>query len=218
METFGELLRRYRLRSGKTQVELAEAISSHQPFISNFERGRAVPDRAEVIKIGQALSLPESATNELLCAANLDPLDLKTCTGKEEISVADIIPPSQVFNVHSVRSDPSREFEVRIRDIQDLLTSLDQKIGSQAEPNELKKGLQQQIGDLEAAVEELKTKSSELTAPIKLPELQKIAVKLIPTTSFEALEGHRADENSRCFTFSPFLVEPGGKTVSRRSG
>jgi hypothetical protein len=139
--------------------------------------------------------LTESATNELLRAANFEPLDAQASNGKEEISIADFVPPSQVFNVHSVRSDPSREFEVRIRDIQDLLTSLEQKIGSQEGPNELKNGLQQQIGDLEAAVGELKTKSSELTAPIKLPELQKIAVKLIPTTSFEALEGHRADEN-----------------------
>jgi tetratricopeptide (TPR) repeat protein/transcriptional regulator with XRE-family HTH domain len=63
---FGELLRRYRLASGLSQEELAERSGLAVRTIANMERGRtARPHRRSVRSIALALTLPESAQQQL---------------------------------------------------------------------------------------------------------------------------------------------------------
>lgn len=66
--TFGKLLVAHRNRAGLASEELASRLGVHRNSITNWERGRSVPKRATVLKLGNILSLTKSDVDELLAS------------------------------------------------------------------------------------------------------------------------------------------------------
>lgn len=70
---FGELLRRWRLRRGLSQLALAAAASTPARHVSFLETGRSRPGTDLVLRLAAALDVPLRGRNELLSAAGLAP-------------------------------------------------------------------------------------------------------------------------------------------------
>jgi transcriptional regulator with XRE-family HTH domain len=71
--TVGEMLRDWRLRRRRSQLDLAVAVPVSQRHLSTVERGRARPSRSMVLRLADALDLPPAARNSLLVAAGFAP-------------------------------------------------------------------------------------------------------------------------------------------------
>lgn len=193
---FGALLKQYRYLSGFSQTDLAKALENHQPVISNYERGRAIPTKDEILAIAKVLNLNEGQTNELLTSADFTPI-----TKDIEIEA------TNVYNVYGLSSNPSyRELNIQIQDIRDSIASLGEHLEksdtqNSSQNNPSSQELRSQIRDLQTSISELQATSQEITAPVALPSKQQLEVRLIPTTSFERLEEYRAEEN-KWFTWA----------------
>lgn len=72
-ETVGAMLRDWRLKRRRSQLDLAVEVPVSQRHLSTVERGRARPSRAMVLRLADALDLPPSARNALLVAAGFAP-------------------------------------------------------------------------------------------------------------------------------------------------
>lgn len=177
--SLGELIRKLRVSAGKTQIELANDIGSHQPFISNFEKDRMTPDRDQILKIARSLELNEDDLNLLLEKANYPTYS----SDKDSVEG-----PARKESKEEV----SKEFNTQIKDLKYLVSSLEEKIES-GKPDEGE--LKNQIEELQTTVADIQKKGATLTAPVQLPSSQKMAVKLIPTNMFNTLEEYRSDQN-----------------------
>ena len=69
----GELLRRFRLRDGRSQSALAKALGFSASTINMLESGERRPSRDSVIAIARALSLSDGEMDQLLLAAHQMP-------------------------------------------------------------------------------------------------------------------------------------------------
>src|SRR4051812_1750135 len=70
-ETFGSLLRRFRLSAGLTQEGLAERAGLSTRGIQDLERGVRLAPRAETLRmLADALNLDEPALKTLIAAAH----------------------------------------------------------------------------------------------------------------------------------------------------
>lgn len=77
-ETFGQQLRRYRLRAGKTQEELADAIDVDFTYISKIENDKARPPKRERIeRAAHFLDLDQEEEIDLLLLAEKLPSDVQ---------------------------------------------------------------------------------------------------------------------------------------------
>jgi transcriptional regulator with XRE-family HTH domain len=72
--TLGLLLRGWRDRRGRSQLELSFDVGVSQRHISFIESGRSVPSRSLLIAIAQALDMPFRERNSLLLAAGFAPI------------------------------------------------------------------------------------------------------------------------------------------------
>lgn len=76
--SFGQKLREYRLRAGKTQEDLADAIDVDFTYISKIENNRARPPKRERIEhAAQFLDLNQDEEIELLLLAEKLPSDVQ---------------------------------------------------------------------------------------------------------------------------------------------
>ena len=71
---FGELLRLWRSRRGRTQFELAGHAGFSQRHLGFLESGRSRPSRSAVVILADALEVPVGERNVLLQAAGFAPL------------------------------------------------------------------------------------------------------------------------------------------------
>lgn len=179
--SLGELIRKMRLSAGKTQIDLANEIGTHQPFISNFEKDRMKPDRGQVIEIAASLGLKDDELNLLLDKATYDRYNPES----DHIERVKITQPTET------KAEISKEFNTQLEDLKYLVSSLDSKF-EEGKPSE---DLKNQIDELQTTVADLQKKGATLSAPVQLPSSQKMAVKLIPTNTFDTLEEYRADQN-----------------------
>lgn len=207
---FHELMKKYRYESGVTQVDLAKALENHQPVISNFERGRSIPTRDEILAITKVLKLNEIQTNDLLVAAKYEPLQEIVISGNVSNEMFISGEGNRINN--STQSNTSvRELNIQIQDLKDSISSLSEHVlknnngGNSAKQSPQSETLLSQVQDLQSAIAELQTTSKEITAPVALPTKQQLEVRLIPTTSFERLEEYREDEN-KWFTWSGLFL------------
>lgn len=206
---FHELLKKYRYESGFTQVDLAQALDTHQPVISNYERGRSTPTRDEILAIAKVLNLNDTQTNDLLRTINYSPI--KDDNLDIDISEAISISGNVVKSWYSQpTSNTYRELNIQIQDLKDAISSLSDNFERNDSSNITKsstnsEGLIAQVQDLQAAISELQATSKEITAPVALPTKQQLEVRLIPTTSFERLEEYRSEEN-KWFTWAGIFV------------
>ena len=58
--TFGERLRRARIRNAITQVELANKMNTNQATISNWESGKVVPNKEKKEKLKNIVGIGET--------------------------------------------------------------------------------------------------------------------------------------------------------------
>ncbi|WP_110715288.1 helix-turn-helix domain-containing protein [Salinicola acroporae] len=181
-DSLGDLLRKMRVSSGKTQVDLANDIGSHQPFISNFEKGRMKPGRDQILKIGHSIGLEADELNLLLAAADYDKYE----PGNDKIEK--IVSSSNKESKEEI----SKGFNTQLEDLKYIVSSLDSKL-TEGKPGEDE--LKNQIEELQTTVEDLRKKGATLSAPVQLPSSQKMAVKLVPTSTFDTLEEYRSDQN-----------------------
>src|SRR5262245_64626794 len=68
---FGELLRRWRVRRGMSQLALAGAAGTPPRHVSFLETGRSRPGADLVLRLADALDVPLRGRNELMAAAGL---------------------------------------------------------------------------------------------------------------------------------------------------
>lgn len=74
--TFGELLKRFREKSGLLQVDLAKTIGVTQTYIGHLEKGRTKPPNTERCReMARALSLSKDDTRKLIDAAMSERMD-----------------------------------------------------------------------------------------------------------------------------------------------
>ena len=108
---FGEVLRRFRLRDGRSQSALAKALGFSASTINMLESGERRPSRDSVIAIARALSLSDSETDQLLLAAHLMP------TAFDRLSPADsdLQAVIAVLSSQAVPDDKKRHFRELIR-------------------------------------------------------------------------------------------------------
>ena len=72
--TFGEELRRWRNKRGRSQLELAAQAGYSQRHLSFLESGRSKPSRKTVLNLVEALDVPVHARNGLLQSAGFAPV------------------------------------------------------------------------------------------------------------------------------------------------
>jgi transcriptional regulator with XRE-family HTH domain len=70
----GELLRDWRARRGKSQLDTALDADMSQRHLSFIESGRSVPGRDKLLAVAEALDVPLRERNTLLLAAGYAPL------------------------------------------------------------------------------------------------------------------------------------------------
>src|ERR1700733_12231965 len=70
----GELLRTWRSRRGRSQLDLALAMGVSQRHISFVESGRSTPSRALLLGIARTLDVPLRDRNALLLSAGYAPI------------------------------------------------------------------------------------------------------------------------------------------------
>lgn len=68
-DSFGMLLKRWRLRRGLSQLAFAEVAQTSQRHISFLESGRSQPSRPMLLQLAASLDLPLHERNALLAAA-----------------------------------------------------------------------------------------------------------------------------------------------------
>lgn len=95
----GSLLRDWRLRRRRSQLELAIEAQVSARHLSFVETGRSVPSRAMVLRLAEALEVPLRDQNQLLLAAGLAPVYAeRTLEDPEMTAVRDGI--TQVLNAY----------------------------------------------------------------------------------------------------------------------
>lgn len=72
-ESVGTMLRTWRQRRRRSQLDLAADVPISQRHLSCLERGLARPSRETALRLAEALELPPTATNALLAAAGFAP-------------------------------------------------------------------------------------------------------------------------------------------------
>ena len=70
---FGQQLRHWRTRAGKSQLELASEAGTTPRHLSFVETGRSRPGADLVLRLATALDIPIRERNALLVAAGLPP-------------------------------------------------------------------------------------------------------------------------------------------------
>ena len=70
----GDLLRQWRARRGRSQLDLSAQLGVSQRHLSFIESGRSDPSRALVLALAQALDVPLRDRNALLLAAGYAPM------------------------------------------------------------------------------------------------------------------------------------------------
>jgi transcriptional regulator with XRE-family HTH domain len=70
---FGRLFREWRRARGMTQDELSVSANVSARHISFIENGKSKPSRALVVRIAEALDIPQLVRNDLLSAAGFEP-------------------------------------------------------------------------------------------------------------------------------------------------
>lgn len=180
--SFSEALKKYRRSAGITQVELAKLLDTHQPLVSNFENGRAIPTGQEVEKIIEALKLSDTEASQLRSSSG-NPQSIET--------VAEFVPEKQIAG-----ADLTREFSTQILDLRNSIASL----AEQYKPASGNDELASTISDMQGAIADLQKTSQGITAPVSLPSKEELQVSLISTVNFERLEEYRSGEN-KWFSF-----------------
>ncbi len=71
---FGDMLRHWRTRRGRTQFELSQHAGFSQRHLSFLESGRSKPSRSTVVILADALEVPVGERNGLLQSAGFAPL------------------------------------------------------------------------------------------------------------------------------------------------
>ena len=69
LNSFGHLLKGYRLSKGMTQKELADAVGVNGSYIARLERDERRPSRKVVLSLAKALDLPAEDSDRLLASA-----------------------------------------------------------------------------------------------------------------------------------------------------
>ncbi|MFN8483498.1 MAG: helix-turn-helix transcriptional regulator [Anaerolineae bacterium] len=69
LNSFGHLLKGYRLSKGMTQKELADAVGVNGSYIARLERDERRPSRKVVLSLAKALDLPPEDSDRLLASA-----------------------------------------------------------------------------------------------------------------------------------------------------
>lgn len=180
--SFSESLKKYRRSAGITQIELAKLLDTHQPIVSNFENGRAVPTDQEIEKIVEALKLNDAEADLLRnSSGNLQGLGARV----------DVAPEKQIPS-----ADLSRELSTQILDLRNSIASL----AEQYKPGSGNDDLASTISDMQGAIADLQKTSQDITAPVSLPSKEELQVRLISTVNFERLEEYRSGEN-KWFSF-----------------
>lgn len=180
--SFSEALKKYRRSAGITQVELAKLLDTHQPIVSNFENGRAIPTGQEIEKIIEALKLNETEADQLRNSSG-NPQHTEAPVG--------VVPEKQIPN-----ADLTREFSTQILDLRNSIASL----ADQFKPGSGNDELISTISDMQGAISDLQKTSQGITAPVSLPSKEELQVRLISTVNFERLEEYRSGEN-KWFSF-----------------
>jgi hypothetical protein len=140
-----------------------------------------VPSREELIRIGQIFQLSNEKLNGLLSLASY-----------HDFTESEEIPKPKKQRLTFSKDRVSKEFNTQLEDLKNIVESLETKIGdSTPDKDELKN----QLEELQTTVKDLSKKGATLSAPVKLPSSQKMAVKLVPTNTFDTLEEYRADQN-----------------------
>lgn len=208
-DKFGKVLRTSRLRAGLSQQELAERIGVSRNTISAWEFGKFLPSEREVVlRIRDELHLTFDELDNLLILAQHPPVKAQKVEAKTWRSPARQKVATLGRKSHPVvQSEPVRELEVQVKDIQSAIESLASKIENQSstESEEQSLTIVEEVQSLKQQLAQLQSTSREITAPVSLPKPQDMEVKLVAITSLERLEEYRADENEWRSWFGVFV-------------
>lgn len=86
---FDELLKYYRVGTGKTQEEVAEAAGLDPSYVSRLESGSRAPKRGSVLRLGEALGITAEETDRLLLAADFRPVNIGSALYEPQLAVLD---------------------------------------------------------------------------------------------------------------------------------
>jgi transcriptional regulator with XRE-family HTH domain len=87
-ETFGELLREWRIRRRFSQLELSGRAAASTRHLSYLENGRSRPSREMALHLADELDVPLRERNRLLVAAGFAPLFRETGLDADEMAPA----------------------------------------------------------------------------------------------------------------------------------
>lgn len=97
----GPLLQEWRKRRRLSQLALASEAEISQRHLSFVESGRAVPSRAMILRLSEALSVPLRERNVLLAAAGFAPV-----YGERELDSPDLEPARQAVELILAGHEP----------------------------------------------------------------------------------------------------------------
>jgi transcriptional regulator with XRE-family HTH domain len=80
--SFGDFLRHWRSKRGKSQLDLALDAGISQKHVSFVETGRSSPSRRMVIDLSEALGVPLRDRNEIMLAAGFAPVHDEKASGR----------------------------------------------------------------------------------------------------------------------------------------
>lgn len=86
MQAFGEVLRDWRQRRRRSQLDLGLSAGVSARHISFLETGRAGPSRGMVLRLGAELEMPPAACNQMLAAAGMTPAFSQQDLSAEEMA------------------------------------------------------------------------------------------------------------------------------------
>lgn len=130
---FGDELRHWRASRGISQLELAIRAGTTQRHVSFIERGRSVPGRTMVVRLGESLELTLRDRNALLLAAGYAPLYPESKLDGPQLqpirhALDSVLRghepyPAVVMHTHGEIVATNRAFEVLVEDVSPELLS-----------------------------------------------------------------------------------------------
>lgn len=119
---FGEVLRQHRLRVGKTQQELADAMEVDFTYVSKIEKGKAPPPaRDRIDAAARFLKLSEEEEIDLLLLADKVPADVQKWV---------LETPRAVSLYRKIRDTSPREQE---KLLEELIAEVERRVGDSSD-------------------------------------------------------------------------------------
>ena len=197
-KAFGRKLEEYISKKGINYKEFADRIGTSEHKLNEWISGTKMPNKDFASRIIESLGLDEDQAQELISLLFQDP--------KAEIKGQDNVyyPTGILIPYNQDKLKEVQSYQNQIDFILNQLASIQEKTERVSELSGSGKDvvstgnpeIESEIQEIKKKLENARSTSEQLTAPVILPAPEDIQVRLVSSTSLQRLEEYREEENN----------------------